>query len=925
MSTLTPERWERLQALFAAAIDLPPGDQAGFVAREAGSDEELQHELSGMLAHHSSAGERIARAVDRAASAESSSAWIGRHFGPYRIVREIGHGGMGLVFEAVRDDLEYQKTVALKVAPWYRDTPELRERFRLERQILASLEHPNIARLLDGGSAEGVPYFVMEYVHGQPITKYCDAHQLDLARRIHLFNRVCEAVYAAHENLIVHRDLKPTNILVDESGAPKLLDFGIAKPIAPATDTAMTEVAGRAPWTPDFASPEQVRGRPVTVRSDVYSLGLVLYELLTGTRAQRADISSPAALERSICDQEPRLPSVAAAATADRVLARRLTGDLDTIVMMALAKEPERRYASVSALRDDLQRFLDGRPVAARPATRRYRTLKFVTRHRVGVAAAALVIAIASVGVISTLYQARRAERRFDQVRALANAFIFDVHDRIENLPGSTEARKSLVQTALMYLENLRDEAGNDAGLARELAAAYEKIGNVQGNPLRSNLGDSAGARRSYDRAQEILLPFAAKRDALAELQLVSVLDQTGVLQRAQGETAASLATWERARQIGERLLAASPADANVASAIGSVYSELSHAFFELHDYPQAVQAAERSMELAQQLARVDPANTDHLNSVGTAYNTLAAAQIGAGELARAADSFRESIRVREALVAGDPNNTQYAQPLLVAYGSLGDVLGYRAGANLGDTEGATAAFRKAIEMAQRASARDRSDRRAMFDLASAKLRLGTLLTDPIGDATGALHELDEAERLNGRLLAEDPKSDRFGYVAVVINRRIADAETLRGEKAKAIARFERARTDVQRYMKGPTGPSARQLSIAINLALGRLRAEAGEHAALSHANYVASEMTKGPVDTLAVDAAIYRNLGSLFERIGGFADRTAHLGRAIENWRQSDARWRDPKVPKEMWGRRDEQLRLIQADLSRVEAGLAK
>ncbi len=322
---LTPERWERLDTLFSQAVDLPAAERDAFVGRETAGDEELARELNGMLDHHGHAGERIAGLVERAAAAGSASAaWIGRHFGPYRIVREIGRGGMGFVFEAVRDDLEYQKTVALKVAPWYRDTPELRERFRLERQILASLEHPNIARLLDGGSAEGVPYFVMEYVQGESITDYCHAKHLDLAARIQLFAHVCEAAHAAHENLIVHRDLKPTNILVDESGSPKLLDFGIAKLIAPTADPSMTQAAGHAPWTPDYASPEQVRGRPVTVRTDVYSLGLVLYELLTGERAQRADVSSPTALERSICESEPRLPSLVAAATGDRKRARRL-------------------------------------------------------------------------------------------------------------------------------------------------------------------------------------------------------------------------------------------------------------------------------------------------------------------------------------------------------------------------------------------------------------------------------------------------------------------------------------------------------------------------------------------------------------------------------------------------------------------------
>jgi serine/threonine protein kinase len=921
---LTPERWERLQALFTSAVDLEPDERAAFVARETTGDEELGRELNGMLHQHSRAGERIARAIGQAAAAKSGAEWIGRHFGPYRVVREIGHGGMGLVFEAVRDDLEYQKTVALKVAPWYRDTPELRERFRLERQILASLEHPNIARLIDGGSSEGVPYFVMEYVQGQPITAYCDAHHLDLASRIRLFGQVCEAVDGAHENLIVHRDLKPTNILVDESGAPKLLDFGIAKLIAPTADSSMTQAVGQAPWTPDYASPEQVRGRPVTVRTDVYSLGLVLYELLTGERAQKADISSPAALERSICELEPRLPSVAVQAAGDRSKARRLRGDLDTILAMALAKEPERRYASVAAFRDDLERFLTERPVRARLATRGYRARKFIARHQVGVAAATLVLAIAAAGVVSTLYQARRAERRYDQVRSLANAFIFDVHDRIEMLPGSTEARKSLVQTALVYLENLRSEASDDAGLSRELASGYEKIGNVQGNPLRSNLGDSAGARQSYERAIELLTPLAEHGDRLAELQLLSVLDQTAILQRAQGETKPALATWSRARGIGERLRAESPSDAATLTGVGNVYSNFSRAVFEMRDYPEAVRMAALAMDVAQQLSKRDPTDADHLNNLGSAYNTLAAAQIGAGELAAAAGSYRESIRVREGLIARDPNNAQYAQALLIGYGSLGDILGYRVGANLGDAPGAAAAFRKAIEMAERARQRDPSDRRAMFDLASAKLRLGTLLTDPIGDFEGALVELEAAEQLNGRLLAEDPKSDRFGYVAVVINRRLADALAGLGQQAQAIARYERARADVPRYLKGPNGPTARQLSIAISLRLGRLRAIAADASALSHATYVANELTKAPVDTPAVDAMIYRDLGSLYELLARGVDRNAHLGRAVANWRQSETRWRDPKVPKEMWTRRDEQLRQLQTDISRVE-GLLK
>ena len=243
---LTPESWRRLDALFIAAADLPPLEQEAFVARETADDEALARQLRGMLAHASGAPDRIASAIsDVAASVSPSSStdWNGRHFGPYRLVREIGRGGMGLVFEAVRDDQEYRKTVALKVAPWSaavtgRDV-ELRERFRLERQILAGLEHPHIARLLDGGTQDGVPYFVMEYVEGVPITTYCERH-LALRERIELFRLVCGAVRFAHERLIVHRDLKPTNILVDTNGVPTLLDFGIAKLLDPLADPSVT-------------------------------------------------------------------------------------------------------------------------------------------------------------------------------------------------------------------------------------------------------------------------------------------------------------------------------------------------------------------------------------------------------------------------------------------------------------------------------------------------------------------------------------------------------------------------------------------------------------------------------------------------------------------------------------------------------------
>jgi eukaryotic-like serine/threonine-protein kinase len=613
---LTDDRWRRLESLFLAAVDLHPAERQSFVARETGGDPVLGRELAGMLAHDADGGQRIAAAIQTVASGLATlTAWAGSHCGPYRIIRESGRGGMGVVFEAVRDDAEYRKTVAVKIVPPWTDAAVVRERFRLERQILAELEHPNIARFLDGGTEHGMPYFVMEYVDGLPITTFCERHALDLTARIALFRQVCGAVHFAHESLIVHRDLKPSNILVTDDGTPKLLDFGIAKLLDPFGGSTATIDAG---WTPDYTSPEQVPGRPVTTRTDVYSLGLILYELLAGERAQVADSSSAMALDRSICEAEAPPPSVRAAAR-ERVGAQRLRGDLDTIVLMAIRKEPERRYATPSALIEDLDRFLDGRPVLARPGTAIYRARKFVWRHRLGTLAAALILSSLTAGLGMALFEARRAERRFREVRSLANSFVFDVHDRIESLPGATDARKSIVQTALIYLESLRQDAGNDPALARELAAAYLKIGTAQGAPLRSNLGDPAGAITSFGPAEALLDPLAAKGDIKARRTLMSVLSYLATVREAQGQTTDRDAALARAAQIGEGVLAANGNDTEVLSTLSDVYASIARAAVNGAQLEAAERAARRSLDLTRRLAELAPANREYRDNVASA------------------------------------------------------------------------------------------------------------------------------------------------------------------------------------------------------------------------------------------------------------------------------------------------------------------
>ncbi|HEV3201631.1 MAG TPA: serine/threonine-protein kinase [Bryobacteraceae bacterium] len=487
-------RWERLEELFAAAADLPRDRQDAFVEHETASDPDLRRKLRALLDHDSGAGQRIAQAIQSAAPPPQ---WTGGRAGPYRIVREIGRGGMGLVFEAVRDDDEYRKTVALKIAPWCRNLDLLRERFRRERQILAGLEHPNIARLIDGGTHDDVPYFAMEFVEGRPITEYAVGRKL--REKIELFREVCAAVHHAHQSLVVHRDLKPANILVSEQGVPKLLDFGIAKLLGPSD--ADGTVTGIAPWTPDYASPEQIRGGPITTRTDVYSLGLILFEMLTGERAQIADNSSPRAMDHSICEAEtPR-----ASTKAPGVLARQLAGDLDTIVAKATQKEPERRYASVAEFSDDLGRYLDGRPVRARKDSTAYRASKFVRRNWLPVGATAVAMLGLAGGAIGFAWQARVAQRRFDQVRKLATVFLFDVHDKVQTLPGATGVREMLTSAAVDSLDGLARDAGRNYELRRELAAAYLRLGRVQGDAVGSSFGRTGDALASFEKGLALL------------------------------------------------------------------------------------------------------------------------------------------------------------------------------------------------------------------------------------------------------------------------------------------------------------------------------------------------------------------------------------------------------------------------------------
>jgi eukaryotic-like serine/threonine-protein kinase len=512
--------WETVRGIFQAAVELPAPDRRALLDREC-RDDAVRAEVESLLAAHDTAGGFLEKSIWQLIDTDDPQRLAGTAIGPYRLVRSLGHGGMGTVFLAVREGSDFEQRVAIKLVRGAAAGEALVRRFRQERQILAALEHPNIARLVDGGTtSDGLPYLVMEYVDGVPIGEYCRGR--GEGEMLRLFLQLCDAVQHAHRSLVIHRDLKPGNVLVTADGVLKLLDFGIAK--LTSGELRSDEPATRL-MTPEYASPEQLEGKPVTTASDVYSLGVLLCELLTGSRPA-ADGAVP------------------------------LRGDLGTIVAMALEREPLRRYGSVEKFADDLRRYLAGHPVAARRPTFPYRASKFIRRNALAVGAAAAIVIITAVAFAATLQQKRAAERRFEEVRSLARSVVFEIHDAIATLPGSTAARALLVSRALVYLDHLAAEAADNTPLQMELVRAYMKIGDVQGLPYSANLGDTGGALRSYRKALAIVERVAAAEPANQEALalLADVHDRAGFVQERSLRWNPALRDHRVALDIRERL-----------------------------------------------------------------------------------------------------------------------------------------------------------------------------------------------------------------------------------------------------------------------------------------------------------------------------------------------------------------------------------
>jgi serine/threonine protein kinase len=716
---MTPERWSQIQEKLEVATALEPGSRAAYLEELGVADPNLREELESLLAQQSGSGEflKTSAMFSLRQLNPQLDVMIGRRLGPYQVTDLIGIGGMGEVYRAFRADDEYKKQVAIKLVRAGQDSASVCGRFKNERQILASLDHPNIARLLDGGTTEGVPYLVMELIEGQPIDEYCDGRKLDITERLHLFTGVCAAVQYAHSRLIVHRDLKPGNILVTADGQPKLLDFGIAKILDPGVfgDGLPVTMTMLRVLTPAYASPEQIKGRTISTASDVYSLGVILYELLTGHHPYQVTERSPDAISHAVLEVEPEKPSsvvrraepgaglnqpeiTAVSVSAVREgapdkLRKRLSGDLDNIVLMALRKEPERRYTSVEQLGEDIRRHLERLPVSASKGTLSYRASKFISRHRASVAAAAAVTITLLAGILITTREAQiarqqseiareqkaRAEQRFSDLRQIANSFMFEFHDSIKDLAGSTPAQALLIQRSREYLDRLARDAKGDSSLQQELATAYIKLGDIQGNPRKADLGDAVGARASYGKAMAILEPLLSAESSNRSLQkqVASCYERLSLLSSSQQATD----LLRKSAHIGEDLVAQNPGDVQLRRDLATTYADLSLRFGNpyVDNYvlgaSQGLEYANKSLHIREQLYQAAPNDPAALFDLFEAYHYLADMLWVTGHLDQALH-YEMSMRSKMLdFMIREPTNAEARRLLVTGDGRIANVL----------------------------------------------------------------------------------------------------------------------------------------------------------------------------------------------------------------------------------------------------------
>ena len=831
---MDPERWKKIKPVLENAVGLATGERNAFLASACNGDKELVREVEGLLSFGNQTVDPLESTAYADLLTDVSDSMIGRQIGNYRIGEVIGTGGMGSVYLAERADGEFSQRVALKLIKRGMDTDAIVRRFVNERQILASLDHPNIAHLVDGGTtSDGLPFFVLEFVDGETIIDYAARNDLSIAARLDLFRKVCSAVSFAHRNLVVHRDLKPSNILVTEDGTPKLLDFGIAK-LLRADDRDAVTATQHFIFTPEYASPEQASGDIITTATDVYSLGIILYELLTGSRPYSNDSRNIGKIIRTISETQPLRPSsVVRVSSSDGVNStarskkqtpetgersksqelRSLRGDLDNIILKAIRKEPERRYASVEQFSDDLRRHQKGLPVTASSDTWSYRASKFIRRNRIGVGAASLILLTLLGGMGATLYQRNKAERRFNDVRKLANSFMFEINDQIIKSP--IKARELLVQRALEYLDKLAAEAGSDTELQSELATSYEKIGDVQAEAFKPNLGKTSEAVLSHRKALELREKlFAAEPTSERGVQVASShLSLSSVLMMS-GQITESRAASQRSLEILEPLLVADSSNFLVRRRLASAYARHGQSVLRSGSLDESLINYERSLGLFQTLNAEYPEKVDVRRGVGIVFSYIGFVKMEKGQADEAVECYGKWLEIEKELTALANNQRGADSGLSTAHTWYGVALGEQ-----GREKEAIEHLIEGVKIQQGSLAMDTENFAEHMAFADANLELGKVQIKYKHSAE-AISGLETALKYYENVWQNDNDSLFTRHRIASAQRHLADALMQQNELKKAFDKYELSLTT----MKELTGADPNQTDWQVDLAMSYLR-----------------------------------------------------------------------------------------------------
>jgi tetratricopeptide (TPR) repeat protein/tRNA A-37 threonylcarbamoyl transferase component Bud32 len=863
-SLLPADRWTLIETLFEAGIDLSPAGRESLLEERCQGDPQLREEVLSLWRHDTVDEPPLLDAIRAsAASVLRDDPPVRLELGPYRIEREIGRGGMAVVYLAVRVDGEFQKRVAVKLIKRGMDSASVIERLKRERRILAALEHPSIARLLDGGTtADGRPWIAMEFIEGLPINRFCDEQHLSIEQRCLLIAQVGDAVSYAHRHLVVHRDLKPSNILVLPDGTPKLLDFGIAKVLGEEEADGKEPLTrgSLAPLTPEYASPEQMQGAPVTTASDVYSLGVLLYEVLTGTRPGR----------------NPRKPSTLE--TLPARTRRRLAGDLDNIVLMAMREDISRRYSSAEQMAEDIRRHLQGLPVQARRDTLLYRGGKFLRRNRVAAAAGFLLAASVITGTIIDIRQANATRERFDQFRGFARTVLVDLHAQLSDIPGTAKARQALVAYVDQYLKRVAAQhSGDDLALATEFATTYLRLGEMQGatpeaiasfesgrrllEPKRLSPSDSLLLARLRVREGSTFLDLGRVKEGMENLTAGAALAE-GLGQTAypEAELVKAFANWRLGR-------------------LDRMQNRL----------PEAEQRARAAIAIADEVLRRGFRTKEVFQILNGSRNVLGSAQRRQGRWREGMETYQKVLDDTEQRAQSEPGSASLQREMARSHQILGDMVARMPGH---DEDLVRLHVRSAIAIAERLAALDPGDRTAQNELAQYLSSGAETLRQP-DDSNEAMAYLRRALPILEMLLKSEPGNSDLRLYAALTE---ADLGQLLGEgstKGQSILWLRRGVSDMARLVEADQSNMTHLLELIkvqewLSLGLAR-QGQGTEAVALAQDSVAKARLLAGQT---AVTQESWRELPRAYAAIGATSSALGKREEARQWYRAAVAEW---------------------------------